>query len=107
MSIYSTDPSQYGVGIVAGDPFYQTYDGAVIKFQGRCHYRLTGTCPDVKLPDGVPTFEIDVANTKSPHDTGRSYTDDIHFVMNYRRLKISNLGKTTVFGLKDCSTIGY
>ena len=85
-----------GVASAAGDPVYHTFDGQEIIFQGRCHYKLTGTCPDSDLPDGVPEFAINVANKKSIADGDRSYTATVHMDMEYHRLKVDDLAAIKV-----------
>jgi len=106
---------------VAGDPFYTTFDGARIEFQGKCVYNFVsyGDCynahqdedeaqvekRDVEDDDGLERFNVYVENTATPHDETRSYTSLAHVDVRNHRISLRESGNVHIDELKRTSDL--
>jgi len=100
---YASAASTGNICKVAGDPFYSTFDGARLEFQGKCIYNFAtysvldcDPC-DETVPDPVAEqFSIYVENTATPHDNTRSYTSRAHLDVANHRISLREQGKVLV-----------
>jgi len=89
---YTVPQVPIGSCVTGGDPYYTTFDGEKLEFQGRCNYKLMGTKENVQLPGELRPFTVLVNNQKAL-GSERAYTDKVHIDVMLHRFSLRDNGQ--------------